>query len=97
MRFIHYSKSKRFRIIKHVYVERLIRLHFSLLSVPLNSSINQLDKSSEFVTNMENDLEYRVGIQSFANSSSGFQGVHKQRFSDFIVREVRYLICSSPN
>lgn len=33
-------------------------------------------------------LETSVGITCFANNAIGFQGIHKQRFSDFIVREI---------
>lgn len=36
----------------------------------------------------EGGIENNVGISSFANKADGFQGINKQRYSDFIVREV---------
>lgn len=36
----------------------------------------------------EDNFEESVGICAFANSSKGVQGILKQRFSDFVVREV---------
>ena len=38
--------------------------------------------------NGESDVEKLVGISSFANTAVGFQGIMKQRFSDFVVREI---------
>ena len=33
-------------------------------------------------------MEAHVGIISFANDAAGFSGIHKQKYSDFVVREV---------
>ena len=34
------------------------------------------------------ELEKEIGITEFTNTAKGFKGIHKQRFSDFVVREV---------
>ena len=36
----------------------------------------------------EKDFEEQVGITVFTNKNNGIKGILKQRFSDFIVREV---------
>lgn len=36
----------------------------------------------------ESEIETAVGICAYANNCAGFQGIHKQRYSDFVVREV---------
>ena len=42
----------------------------------------------DYSTNGEGAVEKLVGISIFANSAPGFQGIMKQRYSDFVVREV---------
>ena len=42
----------------------------------------------DYSMNGESDVEKLVGISSFANAAVGFQGIMKQRYSDFVVREV---------
>jgi tRNA pseudouridine13 synthase len=36
----------------------------------------------------EANHECHVGIKEYANKAPGFQGIHKQRYSDFVVREI---------
>ena len=43
----------------------------------------------------ESSFESLVGITSFVNSQQGFKGILKQRFSDFIVREIDEMGCVS--
>ena len=45
------------------------------------------------MTHTENDdpthtEERSVGIELYANAAAGFEGIVKERFSDFIVREI---------
>jgi tRNA pseudouridine13 synthase len=42
----------------------------------------------DYSANGESHVEKMVGISLFANAAPGFQGIMKQRYSDFIVREV---------
>jgi tRNA pseudouridine13 synthase len=42
----------------------------------------------DYSMNGEGAVEKLLGISIFANSASGFQGIMKQRYSDFVVREV---------
>ena len=42
----------------------------------------------DYSANGESHVEKMVGISLFANVAPGFQGIMKQRYSDFIVREV---------
>ena len=42
----------------------------------------------DYSKNGEGAAETSVGISSYANNAPGFQGIMKQRYSDFVVREV---------
>lgn len=49
---------------------------------------NQSQKPSFPVHHETGSVEAAVGILEFANQAKGFQGINKQRYSDFVVREV---------
>lgn len=58
--------------------------HFANLQLKRKTIFAGMDYS----TNGEGAVEKLVGISIFANSAPGFQGIMKQRYSDFVVREV---------
>ena len=64
------------------FILRNNRISSTLLSRSLlsSSSISRAMDPSE--------LEKEIGITEFTNQAKGFKGIHKQRFSDFVVREV---------
>ena len=51
-------------------------------------NIKVLTLSLSSTTMDPSELEKEIGITQFTNNAKGFKGIHKQRFSDFVVREV---------
>ena len=50
--------------------------------------INYFASFTMDVTEVDEDFEMAVGITEFANKATGLRGILKQRYSDFIVREI---------
>lgn len=56
-----------------------------ILAAQISSKLSNQRRMSTLPDILSENL---VGISAFANTASGFQGILKQRYSDFIVREI---------
>lgn len=64
----------------------LIRSRSKLLLKHLKHSFQPI--TTTLITMDPSELEQEIGITEYTNNAKGFKGIHKQRFSDFVVREV---------